>query len=426
MVERRSNRGSLSSRRWGRPTLALGVVVSGLRACRRVAPWLMVSVTVWLCGCGTLGFYGQAVKGECSLLLHQRRIEKIMADPQAPIELKQRLEVVAELRSFAQGQLKLPVEGNYQKYVDVHRKFVVWNVEAAPEFSMAAKTWWYPFLGWLSYRGYFSETAAQRYARSLERGHLEVTVGGVPAYSTLGWFKDPLLSTFLFEPETELAETLFHELAHQRLFAHGDTDFNEAFATAVGEEGVRRWLKSRGDVAALDAYEGGVQRTRQFARLVMTTRHRLEELYGDERTPGGKVKSTTKNSGIPREQLRRGKQAVLEQLRRDYAVLKAGWGGNDDYDNWVAAPLNNARLNSIAAYYDLVPGFDRMLAAGGGDLEEFFRAAERLSKRPKAERRQQLEVATEEEMKLNHAEMFQNRCQTGSLGEYLNKPECPL
>jgi len=360
---------------------------------RAITITVMVLALTAICGCRTVGFYAQAIHGECSLLLHQRGIETILADPQASPELKQRLQLATNLCRFAQDQVKLPWDGDYRQYVDLHRRFVVWNVEAAPEFSLEARTWWYPLLGKLSYRGYFSEAAAQHYARSLQRHGLDVTLGGVPAYSTLGWFKDPLLSSFLFEPEEELAETLIHELAHQRLFLHGDTDFNEAFATAVGQEGARRWLMAKRGLPACQAYTAGLARTRQFAHLIATARRRLEDLYGDERRDGEKAHATTKMTGVPRAELRRRKQGLLDQLRTEYAALKIQWGGHDEYDAWFAAPLNNASLNSVATYYDLVPGFERILQSAGGDFIEFYRAAEQLSKLPKAERRRRLEGA---------------------------------
>ncbi len=181
----------------------------------------------------------------------------------------------------------------------MHRPFVVWNVEAAPEFSLEPKSWWYPLVGSLEYRGYFSKQGAQKYGAWLQAKGYDVYVGGVTAYSTLGWFKDPLLNTFIFDPEPDLAETLFHELGHQRVFASGDTDFNEAFATTVGQEGARRWLRAKGDQVALEKYLAELRRTVQFARLIMDTRERLVMLYGDERTEGGQVKATKQKRGVP-------------------------------------------------------------------------------------------------------------------------------
>jgi len=341
-------------------------------------------------GCQTLSYYGQAIKGQYEIVAREERIEKLLADAQTPAPLQAKLQLVQRLRAFAAKDLKLPVDRHYQKYADVGRPFVVWDVEAAPEFSLEPKTWWYPFAGRLEYRGYFSERGAQDYAARLQKKGYDVYVGGVPAYSTLGWFKDPVLNTFIFDPEPDLAETLFHELGHQRVFASGDTDFNEAFATTVGQEGARRWLRAKGDQATSEKYLAELRRTRQFARLIANTRERLEALYEDTRTEEGQVQAVKKKRALPPEQLRREKQDLLDRLRREYAQLKAQWGGDTEYDEWFAHPINNAQLNSVAAYYDLVPGFERLLELNGGDLEKFYQAVERLAGEPKAERHQWL------------------------------------
>ena len=357
---------------------------------RRLRKWLaapaLLLAVLAMSGCQTFSYYGQAIKGQYGIVAHQTRIEKLLADPQTPPPLKAKLQLVQSLRAFAKKDLKLPVDGHYQKYADVHRPFVVWNVEAAPEFSLEPKTWWYPFVGSLEYRGYFAERGAQKYAASLQKKGYDVYVGGVEAYSTLGWFKDPVLNTFISEPEPDLAETLFHELGHQRVFASGDTDFNEAFATTVGQEGARRWLRAKGDQAASEKYLAELRRTDQFTHLIMNTRERLEALYGDERTEEGEVKAVERKRATPPEQLRREKQDLIGRLQREYARLKLQWGGDTQYDDWFAQPVNNAQLNSVAAYYDLVPGFERLLEQNGGDLEKFYQAAERLAGEPKAER----------------------------------------
>src|SRR5439155_27160335 len=177
------------------------------------------------------------IGGQYALLTHQQSIEKLASAPATPSPLKEKLRLVQDLRVFAKQELRLPVDGHYRKYVDVHRAFVVWNVEAAPEFSLEPKSWWYPFVGRLEYRGYFSEGSARRYGSRLEKKGNDVHVGGVEAYSTLGSFADPVLNTFILDAEGDLAELIFHELAHDRVFARGDTNFNEAFATSVGQEG---------------------------------------------------------------------------------------------------------------------------------------------------------------------------------------------
>lgn len=343
-----------------------------------------------LSGCQTCSYYGQAIKGHYQVVTREQKIARLLADPQTPAPLKAKLQLVQELRAFAAKDLKLPVDGHYEKYADVHRRFVVWNVEAAPEFSLEARTWWYPFVGSLEYRGYFSERGAQSYAARLRGKGCDVYVGGVEAYSTLGWFRDPVLNTFLAHSDADVAETLFHELGHQRVFAGGDTDFNEAFATTVGQEGARRWLRAKGHPAALEAYAAELRRTVQFVRLVAHTRARLETLYGDERTAEGRIQAAKQARALPPEQLRQQKQELLDGLRRDYAQLKRQWGGNPEYDEWFAGALNNAQLNSVATYYDLVPGFERLLALNGGDLEQFYQAAHRLARQPRVERHRRL------------------------------------
>ncbi len=354
-----------------------------------LAPALLLAVLA-MSGCRTLSFYGQAIKGQYKIVAHEQKIKKLLADPQTPAPLKAKLELIQSLRAFAGKDLQLPVDGHYEKYADVHRPFVVWNVEAAPEFSLQPKTWWYPLVGSLDYRGYFSKDGARKYGEWLQTKGYDVYVGGVTAYSTLGWFKDPVLNTFIFDAEPDLAETIFHELGHQRVFASGDTDFNEAFATTVGQEGARRWFRAKGDQAALEQYLAEVRRTTQFARLVADTRDRLVTLYGDERTEGGQVKATQQKRGVPREQLRKQKQAMLDRLQQEYAQLKAQWGGDTEYDEWFARAVNNAQLNSVAAYYDLVPGFQRLLEQNGGDLAKFYQAADRLTHEPKVERHRRL------------------------------------
>jgi len=324
------------------------------------------------------GYYFQAIHGEFQLLAHRHSIDKLIANPRTSPDLKQHLMLVQQLRAFAKSELKLPVDGNYDRYVDIHRKYVVWDVQASPEFSLAPKVWRYPFVGSLAYRGYFSEKAARKYGDSLARQGFDVYVDGVQAYSTLGWFKDPLLNTFIDGTEPELAELLFHELAHKRVFASGDTDFNEAYATTVGQEGTRLWLRSKGASELLTEYNAAIEHDRQFVHLVLSTRERLAKLYGD---------SVDK---VPLEQLRRDKERVFGDLRRQYEELKASWGGYSGYDNWFAHDLNNAKLNTVANYYDYLPGFQRLLQENGGDVDKFNLAVERLSKEPEDQRHEKL------------------------------------
>src|ERR1043166_3035221 len=363
---------------------------SSTRVRRLLAAGVFIVTAAVFTGCQTVGYYAQALRGEYQMLARQRSCEKLLADPATDAELKTKLRLAAQLCDFAKGELQLPVNGHYRHYADLRRPYAVWNVCAAPELSLEPKTWWYPIVGSLDYRGFFSEREARRYAALLGRRGFYVSVEGGEAHSPLGWFKDPLLNTFIHHDEAALAEILFHELAHQRVFASGDTDFNEAFATAAGEEGVRRWLRVKNDPAILEQYLASLRRNREFVHLVSTTRDKLEILYGDERTSAGKLKARKNPRPRSPDALRREKQRLLDELGRDYEKVKANWGGYSAYDAWFAHGANNARLNSVATYYDLVPAFERLLQANGGDLERFYTAAKKLAKLPKAERKRRL------------------------------------
>ena len=350
----------------------------------------LILAMVGLCGCRTLKFYGQAIRGQYQIFAHQEPTSQLITNPGTPAGLKTQLVLLEQIRAYADHELKLPVDGHYRKYVDVHRRFVVWNVQAARPFSLEPKTWWYPLVGSLEYRGYFSENGARSEARRLEAKGLDVFVSGVDAYSTLGWFKDPVLNTFIYRDESELAEVIFHELAHQRVFARGDTDFNEAFATTVGQEGARRWLRQQpAKTNEYAAYLASLRRNDQFVHLIMRTRDELEQVYGDRIDADGKVQAAPR---LPRavSELRSQKERIFRELRARYADLKLQWEGYSGYDNWFAHELNNAQLNTIANYYDYVPGFEELLKLKSGDLPQFYAAAERLAKMSQEQRHQWL------------------------------------
>jgi predicted aminopeptidase len=369
----------------------------GKRAARTVLPLTAVFA---LAGCHAVGYYAQAVRGHIQILHRAKPIERILADPKTPEPLKEKLRLVLDLRAFAENDLKLPANNHYLRYADIGRRFVVWNVYAAPEFSLKAKTWWYPVVGSLEYQGHFAEHQARRYAAELGQKGYDAFVGGVQAYSTLGWFRDPVLNTFIHDSETDLAELLFHELAHQRLFVASDTDFNEAFATAVAEEGVRRWLAAQGDPAALKEYELDLSRKDQFVAAVSKARVELETLYrsipmirpivaakGAERLATRIDRgSRSVNTGA----LRTRKQKIIEGLRRDYEGLKGGWGGYDGYDSWFQLPINNAQLNDVDTYYKLVPAFQTLLKQCEADLKQFYEQVNDLAKAGKEERHRRL------------------------------------
>lgn len=366
-----------------RPRPALGV----RRAPRFLGRWqalipLFLSVVLagWGTGCVKLRFYAQAIHGQAQMFHRQRPMAKLLADTNTPAALAARLRLALVIRDFAETNLHLPANGHYRSYADLGRPFAVWNVYAAPEFSLEARSWWYPVVGRLKYQGYFHEAQARRLAAQLALRGNDVYIGGVEAYSTLGWFRDPVLNTFVFSDDLDLAELLFHELAHQRLFVRGDTDFNEAFATAVAEEGVRRWLQARGARADLVKYEGRLSRKEQFVALLTQSRERLAALYA----------SAPPATPAAQAERRAAKAAVFQHLREDYAALKATWDGRADYDVWFSQPLNNARLNTVETYYGLVPGFRQLLAEHGGRLPDFYRAAERLGRLDAETRRHRL------------------------------------
>jgi len=300
-----------------------------------------------------------------------RPIPEVMHESSGETQkVKDRLALVQELRKFASSQLQLPAESQYDYYTDLHRKFVVWVVHAAPEFSVEAKTWWYPILGKLKYRGYFSETDAQREGERLRALGMDVDVSGTEAYSTLGWLRDPVLNTFLNRSDADLAELIFHELTHQRLYLKGDTDFNEALATAVGEAGARLWLKSKGRLADLDIYNRRHRLQRAIITAILRTRQELDALY-------------KQHQNVPPDKLRALKSAVLTRLRDEARRLRTAAG--------VLRPprvplLNNAGLNSVAAYYELLPGFERLIKAAHGDIPNFLRRAEAMKPLTKEQR----------------------------------------
>src|ERR1043166_8765101 len=357
------------------------------RLIRFCCPGALLCLLSAFCGCQTAAYYKQAVSGELQLLSRRRPIETLLADPQLDPALRKKFELTLQARDFAAAELKLHPDGHYLTYTDLQRTHAIWNVHAAPEFSLHAKTWWYPLVGRLKYRGYFAREDALKYAGKLAERHLDVFVEGVDAYSTLGWFKDPILNTFIHYSETEFAGTIFHELAHQRVFAAGDTDFNEAFAMSVEQEGVRRWLKKYRDADALKNYERELERNGEFAALLRATREKLKLIYGDSDDDRPRVaRGTQVSDADKREQ----KKAVLEALQHDYAEMKARWQGDGSYDNWFARPVNNAQLNTVATYHDLLPAFEGLLRSTSGDFEMFYAECRRLAKLSKDERLRRL------------------------------------
>lgn len=345
--------------------------------------WWLVAMLASSSGCGS-NYYGQALRGQWQILASRQPVREVLASPLTSPSLRTKLELALSLRGFAERELKLPAHGHYLTYADVHRDHLVWTVSAAPEFSLEAKTWWYPLVGRLKYRGYFAEADARNCAARLEKQGWDTYVGGVDAYSTLGWFRDPLLNTFIDYDEADLAGVLFHELAHQKLFARGDSDFDEAFATVVEEEGVRRWLKSTGRQEALDHFERSLQFEAEFHALLGRTQASLQELY--QSVAGRRMSDTPR---APAE-LRRQKDAVFARLQVDYTRLRERWPEKQNH-TWVGRHPNNAKVASEDTYYRLTPAFRRLLAQNRNDLEAFYAAARRLARNPKAARQRAMD-----------------------------------
>ncbi len=338
---------------------------------------LSLLVMVLLTGCRTATFYGQAVAGQWELWARREPVMKVREKRSGDTHLVGQLELVERLCCFAEEFLGLPGKRQYRHYVELDRPYVVWNVFAAPEFSLKPKSWNYPVVGRLDYRGYFRESLAADYAGVLSGEGWDVYVGGVDAYSTLGWFRDPVLSTFVDLPELDLADLIFHELAHQRLFLSGDTDVNEAFATVVAREGVRLWLHHQGREGELAAYLENTRRDDLVVGLIYEARSELESLYAQAGT-------------VSKVEMRRRKEELFRQLRERYRDLVRGWTGYRGYDRWMAGTMNNAKLNALDAYARWVPAMECVLQGAGG-LEGFYGVMDRLGRGTRAERRLHLE-----------------------------------
>jgi len=288
-------------------------------------------------------------------MLARKPIDK--AIDQADESLKAKLILSKELRAFSVAELGLPSSKSYRTYVALKREFPVWTVVAAPEFSLRAEQWCYPVIGCASYRGYFKESSAVAYASKLQSKGLETDVGGASAYSTLGWFADPLLPSMMKYGDTQFAETLFHEIAHQKLYINGDSDFNEAFASVVGEVGVLRWLKAHRPEELLN-YEASLKVQEQFYALVSSAKKKLQTLY---------------SSGVAESQMRPAKASIWRELKSNYEQLRAKqWNGKTWYQSWFEGQVNNAKFVSLSTYRDRVPELRALLSACGDSLPKFY------------------------------------------------------
>jgi predicted aminopeptidase len=326
-------------------------------------------------GCSTISYYGQLASGQVQLLRAREPVSKVIADPDRDPKLRAHLTQSQKARTFASQQLHLPDNQSYRLYADIARPYVVWNVFATPEFSLKPQNHCFPIAGCVAYRGYYSQSAARGEAALQRLQGMDVTIGGVEAYSTLGWFNDPIMSSMMNWGDERLATLIFHELAHQRVYVQDDTEFNESFATFVEQEGTRQWRAWRG--LAPDDGDKAQQRD-QFTQLVLDTRSRLEHLYTLPLAP---------------EQMRQRKAAEFERMRGEYRQLRdSQWAGDKRYDAWINAPMNNARLLPFGLYDQWVPAFAVLFKREGGDWVRFYGEAEKLGALPIEQRKAALKA----------------------------------
>lgn len=312
----------------------------------------------------------QLASGQWQLLQAREPVAKVIADPARPQQLREHLVQSQKARTFASEQLHLPDNQSYRLYADIGRPYVVWNVFATQEFSLSAQNHCFPIAGCVAYRGYYSQGAARGEAALLKQQGMDVSIGGVEAYSTLGWFNDPIMSSMLGWGDERLATLIFHELAHQRFYVKDDTEFNESFATFVEQEGTRQWRAARG-LAPIGS--AALQQRDQFTQLVLDTRKRLETLYAQP---------------LAADAMRRAKAAEFERLRSDYRrVRDSQWGGDKRYDAWMNLPMNNARLLPFGLYDQWVPAFAALFRQEGGNWLKFYAAVERMGQLPVAQRK---------------------------------------
>ncbi|MHC8330583.1 aminopeptidase [Pseudomonas sp. LB3P25] len=329
-------------------------------------------------GCASVSYYGQLASGQLQLLRAREPVSSVIADPRRDQQLRAHLTQSQQARTFASQQLHLPDNQSYRLYADIGRPFVVWNVFATPEFSLTPQNHCFPIAGCVAYRGYYSQSAARGAAALQRLQGMDVSIGGVEAYSTLGWFNDPIISSMMAWGDERVATLIFHELAHQRFYVKDDTEFNESFATFVEQEGTRQWRAFRGLAPDSGAQ---VQQRDQFIQLILDTRTRLERLY---------------TLPLPTDQMRQRKADEFERLRGEYRQLRdRQWAGDKRYDAWINAPMNNARLLPFGLYDQWVPAFAALFRQEGGDWVKFYASVEKLGALPVGERKAALRKLTD-------------------------------
>jgi predicted aminopeptidase len=329
----------------------------------------LAGAVLLLASCEQAAYLQQAAEGQLDILASQQPVDEVLANRKLKEGPRKRLELSKEVLAFAENELALSVDGRYQNFVDLKRPAVVWNVFASEELALTPKTWCYPIVGCVAYRGFFDKATAAANMHKLRKEGYDTFFGGVSAYPTLGYFRDPILSTFLNMDEGAYIALFFHELAHSVVYVENDSAFNESFATAVEREGLRRWDKAHGGSKLLAKSRQRQKAHRKFVAFVQKYQKRLRTLYASN------VSDDTKRSK---------KTAVFKAMRNDYKRNKSRFKPNS-YDHWFKN-LNNAKIVSIGTYNDLVPAFTKMIRSRGGDMNAFYSDVKVLAKLSKSER----------------------------------------
>lgn len=349
--------------------MKVGLDLLKMRRLYYILPFALVLLL--LSSCSEREYLLQSARGQWDVMSRARPIQDVLAQDDVTEDLREQLLKVVSLRKFAVESLNLPDSGSYKEYADLERPYAVWNLVVAPELSLELNRWCFPIAGCVTYRGYFDESTASAFSEEFSAQGFDVDVYGVQAYSTLNWFDDPVLNTFLVNDDLRLASLLFHEMAHQIVYVKNDTAFNESYAKTVELEGLRRWLQFSGSDDLWQQCLTRESHSKSFHGFLAGVRAELKQVY---------------DSTLNDDQKRSAKQKVFQEAYVQYEHLKTGWGGYDGYDSWMKRGLNNARLSSMATYHDLVPAFQALLRHVGSDLDKFYIEVKDLSTLPGDER----------------------------------------
>ncbi len=330
-----------------------------------------VIITVLCSGCSSIGYYSHLIGGHLEIHSNTKPIDSIIKSPDTTDKLAHKLKLIIEAKKFAESNLDLPKNDSYTKYADLGRDYVMWSVTATPKLSLSPYQSCFIIVGCMNYRTFFAKRNAEEFAADLQKQGYETYIGEIAAFSSLGWFDDPVLNTMLSWPDTRLAGLIFHELTHQKIYAHNDTTFNESVAVTVELEGIKKWLTSKKDIEKLNAFLKRQKRHQQFLSIILATRSKLEFLY---------------QAPIPNKQKLAKKRLIFSQLLEDYKNLKVSWNGYSGYDRWFNTNLNNAKLALLTTYTQHVPVLTRLLRDNEDDFAKFFKSVRKLADMDKSER----------------------------------------